>query len=66
MRVEDRVELAHMPVVLTKGKPGLTMGKPSDKVVESVPQWMDQIVWDPVKESNFLLALNSVEVHCFF
>ena len=55
-----------MPVVLTMGKPGLTMGKPSDKVVESVPQWMDQIVWDPVKESNFLLALNSVEVHCFF
>ena len=27
---------------------------------------MDKIVWDPTKESDFLLALNSVAVQRFF
>ena len=46
-KVEDPIESAHMPVVLT-------LGKPCDKVVESAPRWMDKIVWDQTKESDFL------------
>ena len=52
-------ELAYMPVVLT-------LGKPCDEVVESTPLWMDKIVWDQTKEFDFLFALNSAAVHCFF
>ena len=37
LKVKDRIESAHMPVVLT-------LGKPRDKVFEYAPQWMDKIV----------------------
>ena len=52
------MESAHLPVVLT-------LGKPHDKAAESVPQWTNKTVEDPTKE-YFLLPLNSVEVQRFF
>ena len=40
LKVEDRIELAHMPVVLT-------LGKPRDKVFEFAPQLMDKNCMGP-------------------
>ena len=45
LKVEYRMEKAHIPVVLI-------LGKPRDKVIEPAPQWMDEIVWDTTKESD--------------